>query len=199
MSALQEAVRHSSPRLVSLHNQFTRLDFTYYNYPIYNSSNFHYCGLEPNNNIVNYNNEQEVWTCQLDGLAEYVRYEVIVHSDVDNVFFFLLCHAFSVPIFPKFSLDALRASLATETEYVRAQLAAFTNTMLSLGVDGLRLDAAKRMSLCCFYFNVFCLRFLALFVDIQPKDITNIKARLKGTPYITQEVSKRHSVFSPFL
>ncbi len=48
-------------------------DFTYYNYPgIYNYSDFHHCGLEPNDDIVNYGNAQEVWTCQLVGLAEYV-------------------------------------------------------------------------------------------------------------------------------
>lgn len=35
-------------------------------------------------------------------------------------------------------------SLATETETVRAKLAAFGNDLMSLGVDGLRLDAAKR-------------------------------------------------------
>lgn len=45
--------------------------FTQYDYPgIYQPADFHYCGLEPNNNIVNYDNEVEVWTCQLDGLAE---------------------------------------------------------------------------------------------------------------------------------
>jgi len=49
------------------------LGFTYYDYPrIYNYWDFHHCGLEPGDNIVNYNNAQEVWTCQLGGLAEYV-------------------------------------------------------------------------------------------------------------------------------
>jgi len=103
-------------------------NFTYYNYPgIYNSSNFHYCGLEPGNNIVNYNNAVEVWTCQLVGLAD----------------------------------------LATETEYVRETLAAYTNDLIFLGIDGLRLEAAKH---------------------INPDDIANIKSRLTTTPYITQEV-----------
>ena len=37
-------------------------------------------------------------------------------------------------------------SLATETEYVRSRLAQYGNDLLSLGVDGLRLDAAKRQS-----------------------------------------------------
>lgn len=45
--------------------------FTHYDYPgIYETQDFHYCGLEPDNNIVNYDNEVEVYTCQLDGLAE---------------------------------------------------------------------------------------------------------------------------------
>lgn len=35
-------------------------------------------------------------------------------------------------------------SLATETEYVRGRLAQYGNDLLSLGVDGMRLDAAKR-------------------------------------------------------
>ncbi|KAN0114196.1 Glycoside hydrolase superfamily [Russula decolorans] len=103
-------------------------NFTYYNYPgIYNYSDFHHCGLEPDDNIVNYNNAQEVWTCQLGGLAD----------------------------------------LATETDYVREQLAAYTDDLISLGVDGLRLDAAKH---------------------IEPDDIANISARLRTRPYITQEV-----------
>jgi glycosidase len=44
------------------------------------------------------------------------------------------------------SLDFVfaRTSLATETDYVRGRLAEYTNDLLSLGVDGLRLDAAKR-------------------------------------------------------
>lgn len=105
--------------------------------------------------------------------------------------FFFCCFAMLSLRPLKFSLDASRASLATETEYVRTQLAAYTNNMISMGVDGLRLDAAKRMSLCCFYSNIFCSRCLTLFVDIKPDDIANIKGRLKGTPYITQEVCIR--------
>lgn len=35
-------------------------------------------------------------------------------------------------------------SLATETEYVRATTAKYLNDLYSLGVDGWRLDAAKR-------------------------------------------------------
>ncbi|KAI9456015.1 glycoside hydrolase [Lactarius psammicola] len=77
-------------------------NFTHYNYPgIYQGQDFHYCGLEPNNNIVKYDNKDEVWTCQLNGLAD----------------------------------------LATETDYVRQRLAVYTNDLISLGVDGLRLTS----------------------------------------------------------
>ena len=48
-------------------------DFTHYNYPgIYKDEDFHHCGLEPNDAIVNWDNEAEVWMCELDGLAECV-------------------------------------------------------------------------------------------------------------------------------
>ena len=35
-------------------------------------------------------------------------------------------------------------SLATENDYVRSRLAEYGNDLLSLGADGLRIDAAKR-------------------------------------------------------
>ena len=45
--------------------------YTHYDYPgIYEYQDFHHCGLEPNDDIVNYDNRLEVQTCQLDGLAE---------------------------------------------------------------------------------------------------------------------------------
>lgn len=46
--------------------------YTMYSYPTagYSATSFHYCGLEPNNAIVNYDIRLEVQTCQLDGLAE---------------------------------------------------------------------------------------------------------------------------------
>ncbi|KAF8153815.1 glycoside hydrolase [Crassisporium funariophilum] len=59
------------------------------------------------------------------------------------------------------------ADLATDTEYVRGRLATFANDLLSLGVDGFRLDAAKH---------------------IAAGDIGNILNRLSFRPYITQEV-----------
>lgn len=45
---------------------------------------FHYCNLEPGNQIVNYDNRLEVQTCQLSNLAEYVS----------AIFFFVLELAF---------------------------------------------------------------------------------------------------------
>ncbi|KAH8986654.1 glycoside hydrolase [Lactarius hatsudake] len=103
-------------------------NFTHYNYPgIYQRDDFHHCGLEPEDNIVNYQHKIEVWTCQLDGLAD----------------------------------------LATGTDHVRHRLAAYTNDLISLGVDGLRLDASKH---------------------INPKDIAGILTRLTTRPYVTQEV-----------
>ncbi|KAF7349720.1 Alpha-amylase [Mycena sanguinolenta] len=103
--------------------------FTMFNYPgIYQMSDFHFCGLEPNNIIVNYDNRVEVQTCELDGLAD----------------------------------------LATDTDdTVRATLAAYGNHLISLGVDGFRLDSAKHMA---------------------ATDIANILSRLTAKPYITQEV-----------
>ncbi|KAF9526236.1 glycoside hydrolase [Crepidotus variabilis] len=54
--------------------------YTQYNYPgIYQTQDFHHCGLEPNDDIVNYNSRAEVQTCELVNLAdlatdtEYVR------------------------------------------------------------------------------------------------------------------------------
>ncbi|KAG8951106.1 hypothetical protein FRC04_006765 [Tulasnella sp. 424] len=59
------------------------------------------------------------------------------------------------------------ADLATETEYVRGRLATYANDLISLGADGLRLDAAKH---------------------IPAADIANILSRLSKTVYVTQEV-----------
>ncbi|KZV75307.1 glycoside hydrolase family 13 protein [Peniophora sp. CONT] len=45
--------------------------YTHYVYNgFYQAQDFHYCGLEPNNEIVNYDNAVEVQTCQLDNLAD---------------------------------------------------------------------------------------------------------------------------------
>ncbi|KAG9073775.1 hypothetical protein FS749_014696 [Ceratobasidium sp. UAMH 11750] len=46
-------------------------NYTHYVYPgIYQYQDFHHCGLESDDNIVNYNSRVEVQTCQLDTLAE---------------------------------------------------------------------------------------------------------------------------------
>ncbi|QRV93133.1 alpha-amylase [Ceratobasidium sp. AG-Ba] len=103
-------------------------NFTHYVYPgIYQYQDFHHCGLEPYDDIVNYNNRTEVQTCELVNLAD----------------------------------------LATDTEHVRGRLAAYANDLISLGVTGFRLDAAKH---------------------IASKDISNILSRLSEPVYITQEV-----------
>jgi len=101
--------------------------FTHYNYPgIYQYQDFHHCGLEPDDDIVHYDNREEVQTCEIVNLAD----------------------------------------LATDTEYVRSRLAEYANDLLSLGVDGFRLDAAKH---------------------IAATDIENIVGRFNSKPYITQE------------
>lgn len=57
--------------------------------------------------------------------------------------------------------------LKTESEYVRGKIAAYMNDLISLGVAGFRIDAAKH---------------------IPHADIANIISRLNGNPYIFQEV-----------
>jgi len=59
------------------------------------------------------------------------------------------------------------ADLATDTDYVRGRLASYLNDLLSLGVDGFRIDAAKHMP---------------------AADIANILSRLSRPAYIYQEV-----------
>lgn len=99
--------------------------FTHYNYPgIYQTQDFHHCGLESGDDIVNYQNRLEVQTCELVNLAEWVS---ILSFWKKNHWRILT-----------------GCSLATDTEYVRGRLAQYGNDLLSLGVDGFRLDAAKR-------------------------------------------------------
>jgi len=59
------------------------------------------------------------------------------------------------------------ADLDTGAEYVRGRLAAYLNDLLSLGVDGFRMDASKHMP---------------------AADIANIKGRLSRSAYLVQEV-----------
>ena len=88
-------------------------------------------------------------------------------------------------------------SLATDTEYVRERLAAYANDLLSLGIDGFRLDASKRTShphphphptRLFIHFFSFLLLNLILMLDIASGDIANILSRLSSSPYVTQEV-----------
>jgi glycosidase len=58
-------------------------------------------------------------------------------------------------------------SLATDTDYVQGRIAAYLKDLLSLGVTGLRMDAAKH---------------------IASSDIANIFSRVGPIPYVTQEV-----------
>ncbi|KAH8822957.1 glycoside hydrolase superfamily [Flagelloscypha sp. PMI_526] len=103
--------------------------FTHFDYPgIYQDGDFHHCGLQPNDDIVDFSNTLEVQTCELVNLAD----------------------------------------LATNASNVQATLAAYTKDLLSLGVSGFRLDAAKH---------------------IPPEDIAAIISQTGGTPYITQEVT----------
>ncbi|GAA0583128.1 carbohydrate-binding module family 20 domain-containing protein [Kribbella sandramycini] len=102
--------------------------YTHYNYPgIYQTQDFHHCGRNGNDDIVNYGDRYEVQNCELVDLAD----------------------------------------LATGTDYVRGRIAAYLNDLLSLGVDGFRLDASKHMP---------------------AADIAAIKARLSRPAYLVQEV-----------
>lgn len=59
------------------------------------------------------------------------------------------------------------ADLNSETDYVRTKLAGYLNDLLSLGVDGFRLDASKHMN---------------------PADINAVEAKLSKVTYVYQEV-----------
>ena len=102
--------------------------FTHFDYPgLYDYEDFHHCGITPNDDIVNYNDPEQVRTCELLNLAD----------------------------------------LNTGSEEVRDTIAAYLNDLISLGVAGFRIDAAKHMA---------------------PEDIAAIVSRLDGEPYIYQEV-----------
>ncbi|KAG8737470.1 hypothetical protein FRC10_008154 [Ceratobasidium sp. 414] len=123
-------------------------NYTHYVYPgIYQYQDFHHCGLEPGDNIVDYNSRVEVQTCQLDTLAD----------------------------------------LATETEWVRAKLAYYANDLISLGVTGLRLDAAKRRGYHAPHTHSTTESHQN--PDIASDDINDILSRLSKKLYITQEVT----------
>jgi alpha-amylase len=76
-------------------------------------------------------------------------------------------------------------SLNTGSDYVRSKLAYFTNDALGLGVDGLRLDAAKRT----FATNADYPSSHLNYVDMSPDDIRAIMGKLSRRPsYISQEI-----------
>lgn len=82
-----------------------------YSYPSagYGYNDFHHYPAncpQSDNQIHDWNNQTEVWECQLVGLSD----------------------------------------LNTETDYVRTKIAGYLNDLLSVGVDGFRVDAAKHMS-----------------------------------------------------
>ncbi|PPK94595.1 alpha-amylase [Kineococcus xinjiangensis] len=103
--------------------------FTPYAYPgTYQSWDFHHCGRNGNDDIVDYGDRYEVQNCELANLAD----------------------------------------LDTGSPYVRDRLAGYLNDLLSLGVDGFRIDAAKHMD---------------------TNDIASIRSRLSNpNVYIYQEV-----------
>ncbi|MEU4191840.1 alpha-amylase family protein [Kribbella sp. NPDC026611] len=102
--------------------------YSHYDYPgTYQTQDFHHCGRNGNDDIVNYGDRYEVQNCELVDLAD----------------------------------------LATGTTYVRDRIAAYLNDLLSIGVDGFRLDASKHMP---------------------AEDIAAIKSRLSRPAYLYQEV-----------
>jgi alpha-amylase len=102
--------------------------YTHYDYPgTYQTQDFHHCGRNGNDDIVNYGDRYEVQNCELVDLAD----------------------------------------LATGSDYVRGRIAAYLNDLLSIGVDGFRLDASKHMP---------------------AEDIAAIEARLSRPAYLYQEV-----------
>ena len=81
--------------------------WTHYDYPgIYQTQDFHHCGIAANDDISDYQNRAQVQTCELVNLAD----------------------------------------LDTGSDYVRGRIAAYLNDLISLGVDGFRVDAVKHLS-----------------------------------------------------
>lgn len=67
---------------------------------------------------------------------------------------------------------------------MRGRLAEYGNDLLSLGIDGMRLDAAKRNFILASTLTlslIYC-------IDMPAGDIANILGRFSRKPYITQEV-----------
>ena len=80
----------------------------------------------------------------------------------------------------------MRFSLKTESDYVRSRLAQYGSDLISLGLDGYRLDAAKRE-----WQRLGRTRVLILCIDIPVTDLQAIFAQINTYGkqlYITQEV-----------
>lgn len=103
--------------------------FSQYAYPAvpYGDGDFHHCGRNGNDDIVNWGDRWEVQNCELVDLSD----------------------------------------LKTEAQYVREKLAGYLNDLISIGVDGFRVDAAKH---------------------VPAGDLSAIFGMLNGNPYIYQEV-----------
>jgi len=100
-----------------------------YAYPAvpYGSSDFHHCGRNGNDDIMNWADRWEVQNCELVDLSD----------------------------------------LATGSSYVRGKLTAYLNDLVSLGVDGFRVDAAKHLP---------------------AADLAAILGPVTGDPYVYSEV-----------
>lgn len=84
---------------------FAGSEFTHYSYPgLYTQEDFHLCDT-PSGNIENYQDREEVQTCELSNLAD----------------------------------------LRTDDPSVREKIVGYLDDLISLGVDGFRIDAAKHM------------------------------------------------------
>jgi alpha-amylase len=81
--------------------------YSHYAYPAvpYGTDDFHHCGRNGNDDIVNWADRWEIQNCELVDLSD----------------------------------------LRTESGYVRSRLTAYLNDLVSLGVDGFRVDAAKHL------------------------------------------------------
>lgn len=94
------AFLHVTYKLDTLFNHMAGIDsgtgvdgstFTHYNYPgIYQNQDFHHCGLEPGDDIVNYDNRVEVQTCELVNLAEWVV-PILESQSLGLIFFWHFC------------------------------------------------------------------------------------------------------------
>lgn len=69
--------------------------FTHYVYPgIYQNQDFHHCGLETGDDIVNYDNRVEVQTCELVNLAEWVIFPARYFPGLNN--YHKSCHRYRI-------------------------------------------------------------------------------------------------------